>query len=273
MFRNNYDSDTVTFSPTGRLFQVEYALEAIKQGSASIGLRSDTHAVLVALKRNAEDLGSYHKKIIKIDNHIAIALSGLAPDARVLSNYLRNKAMEEKLVYNRPIPIQLAVNLLADKAQQNTQSYGSRPYGVGLLVVGYDGSGPHLFEFQPSGQVLEFYANAIGARSQGARTYLERNFSSFKSTTERELIAKGVEALRQTLKDTELTSSNTSIAIVGKSGLKIFENEDVEPFLKQETALDLAGIDENSNSTDIEERNPVEQTQVNDTNVETMDTD
>lgn len=66
MFRNNYDGDTVTFSPTGRLFQVEYALEAIKQGSVTVGLRSNTHAVLVALKRNADELSSYQKKIIKV---------------------------------------------------------------------------------------------------------------------------------------------------------------------------------------------------------------
>ena len=66
MFRNNYDNDSVTYSPTGRLFQVEYALEAIKQGSAAVGLTSNDYVVLVALKRNAEELGSYQKKIIKL---------------------------------------------------------------------------------------------------------------------------------------------------------------------------------------------------------------
>lgn len=87
MFRNNYDNDSVTYSPTGRLFQVEYALEAIKQGSAAVGLTSNDYVVLVALKRNAEELGSYQKKIIKIDDHMGVALAGLAPDARVLSNF------------------------------------------------------------------------------------------------------------------------------------------------------------------------------------------
>ncbi|GMM36664.1 proteasome core particle subunit alpha 6 [Saccharomycopsis crataegensis] len=244
MFRNNYDSDAVTFSPTGRLFQVEYALEAIKQGSAAVGLTSKNNAVLVALKRNAEDLGSYHKKVIKIDDHLAIVLAGLAPDARVLSNFLRTKAMESKMLFNRPISIQKAANLLADKAQQNTQSYGSRPYGVGLLIIGYDESGSHLFEFQPSGNVLKYKANAIGARSQGAKTFLEKNFESFDDLNDAELIKNGVEALRQTLKDSELSTSNTTIAIVGKDGLKIYEDEDVEPFLEQVTVEEEGGDDD-----------------------------
>lgn len=181
MFRNNYDNDSVTYSPTGRLFQVEYALEAIKQGSAAVGLTSNDYVVLVALKRNAEELGSYQKKIIKIDDHMGVALAGLAPDARVLSNFLRKQAMQCKMIFNRPIQTYKAVLSIADKAQENTQSYGSRPYGVGLLIAGYDETGAHLFEFQPSGSVLEYFGAAIGARSQAARTYLERNLEEIKN--------------------------------------------------------------------------------------------
>lgn len=239
----------MTFSPTGRLFQVEYALEAIKQGSAAVGIASKTHAVLVALKRNAEDLGSYHKKVIKIDDHLAIVLAGLAPDARVLSNFLRTKAMASRMIFNRPISIQKAANLLADKAQQNTQSYGSRPYGVGLLLIGYDANGAHLFEFQPSGNVLKYHANAIGARSQGARTYLERNIYSFDNKNAEQLIDAGVEALRQTLKDSELSTSNTTIAIVGEDGLKIYEDEEVEQFLQSKNEEE-----DNNDAEDGDER-------------------
>lgn len=207
MFRNNYDNDSVTYSPTGRLFQVEYALEAIKQGSAAVGLTSNDYVVLVALKRNAEELGSYQKKIIKIDDHMGVALAGLAPDARVLSNFLRKQAMQCKMVFNRPIQTYKAVLSIADKAQENTQSYGSRPYGVGLLIAGYDETGAHLFEFQPSGSVLEYFGAAIGARSQAARTYLERNLEEIKKCDDVEkLVLHGLYALRDTLsQDVELT--------------------------------------------------------------------
>lgn len=236
MFRNNYDNDSVTYSPTGRLFQVEYALEAIKQGSAAVGIASSNHVVLVALKRNAEELGSYQKKIIKVDDHMGIALAGLAPDARVLSNYLRKLAMNSKLVFNRPLPTSKAVLLIADKAQENTQLYGSRPYGVGLLVAGWDETGAHLYEFQPSGSVLEYYGTAIGARSQAARTYLERNLETIRSCEHIEdLIVHGLNALRDTLsQDMELTIRNTSVSVVGKDqSFTVYDDEDVQQWLSK----------------------------------------
>lgn len=236
MFRNNYDNDSVTYSPTGRLFQVEYALEAIKQGSAAVGIASSNHVVLVALKRNVEELGSYQKKIIKVDDHMGIALAGLAPDARVLSNYLRKLAMNSKLVFNRPLPTSKVVLLIADKAQENTQLYGSRPYGVGLLVAGWDETGAHLYEFQPSGSVLEYYGTAIGARSQAARTYLERNLETIRSCEHIEdLIVHGLNALRDTLsQDMELTIRNTSVSVVGKDqSFTVYDDEDVQQWLSK----------------------------------------
>nr|CAE84406.1 Pre5 protein [Nakaseomyces delphensis] len=233
MFRNNYDGDTVTFSPTGRLFQVEYALEAIKQGSVTVGLRSKGYAVLVALKRNADELSSYQRKIIKCDEHLGLSLAGLAPDARVLSNYLRQQCNYSQLVYNRKLSVEKAGHMLCDKAQKNTQSYGGRPYGVGLLIIGYDNSGPHLLEFQPSGNTLELYGSAIGARSQGAKTYLERTMDEFLEIDDADaLIKAGVEALRQSLKDETLNTDNLSIAIVGKDvPFTIYDGESVAKYL------------------------------------------
>ncbi|KAG0691249.1 hypothetical protein C6P40_003500 [Pichia californica] len=233
MFRNNYDNDATTFSPTGRIFQIEYAIEAIKQGSAAVGLVSKTHVVLVALKRNAEELGSYQKKIIKVDNHMGIALAGLAPDARILSNYLRQQAMSSKMVFNRPLSLSKAVHSIADKAQENTQSAGGRPYGVGLLVAGFDDSGAHLYEFLPSGSVLEYVGAAIGARSQAAKTFLERKFDEFPNATKEQLIEFALTALRDTLaQDKELTTANTTVAIVGKDqDFTVYDDDNVEQWL------------------------------------------
>ncbi|KAK9237746.1 nucleophile aminohydrolase [Lipomyces kononenkoae] len=235
MFRNSYDNDSITYSPTGRLFQVEYALEAIKQGSASVGLVSKTHAVIVALKRNAEELGSYQKKIIRIDDHLGIALAGLAPDARVLSNFMRQQAMSSRMIYNRPIPISRIASDIGDKAQRNTQIYGRRPYGVGLLVAGFDETGPHLFEFLPSGTVLEYFGAAIGARSQSARTYLERNFEQFADASLEDLILHALRALRDTLaQDKQLLAQNTSIGFVGlDTKFTLYDNDDVREWLEK----------------------------------------
>lgn len=262
MFRNNYDNDSVTYSPTGRLFQVEYALEAIKQGSAAVGVVSKENVVLVALKRNAEELGSYQKKIIKVDDHLGVALAGLAPDSRVLSNYLRKQAMNSKMIFNRPLLTSKAVYSIADKAQENTQSYGSRPYGVGLLVAGYDETGAHLFEFQPSGLVLEYYGAAIGARSQAARTYLERNLDTIRnSPSVEDLIVHGLNALRDTLsQDVELTYKNTSISVVGKdTKFTIYDDELAQPWLdKLDSVSNARNRDDDDEQGDEEPAEPAD---------------
>lgn len=216
MFRNTYDSDNTVFSPQGRLHQVEYALEAVKQGSAVVGLRSQTHAILVALKRAPSELASYQKKMLRIDNHMGIGFAGLTSDARVLSTYMRQLALSSRLIYDRPLPISRVVESLADRAQFNTMDYGKRPYGVGFLIIGVDSTGPHLYEFTPTANCFEYYAMSIGARSQSAKTYLERKYTEFSDASLDDLILHGLYALRDTLpqnKDLEL--DQVSVALVG----------------------------------------------------------
>merc|ERR1711939_175906 len=242
MFRNNYDNDSVTFSPQGRIFQVEYAQEAVKQGSVVVGVVSKKHVVLTALKRNAEELSSYQKKIVGVDDHLGVALAGLASDARVLSNFMKQQSLSSKMTYGRPIPVERIVNMIGDRAQTNTQHYGKRPYGVGLLVAGVDELGPHLFEFSPSGLTQEMLACAIGARSQMARTYLERHLETFADCSREELIKHALLALKESLsQDKELTVDNTSLAVTGvseKDGrkkletFKLCDGQDIAPLLE-----------------------------------------
>lgn len=199
-------------SPQGRLHQVEYALEAVKQGSAVVGLRSKTHAILVALKRAPSELASYQKKMLRIDNHIGMGFAGLTSDARVLSNYMRQLSLSSRVVYSRPIPLSRLISALSDRAQLNTMQYGKRPYGVGFLVIGVDGTGPHLYEFSPTGNCFEFYAMALGARSQSAKTYLERRHETFADMGLDELVQQGLYALRDTLQQgKDVSNSKTGV--------------------------------------------------------------
>lgn len=117
MFRNQYDTDVTTWSPAGRLFQVEYAMEAVKQGSAAIGLRSRSHVVLASVNKANSELSSHQRKIFKIDDHIGIAIAGLTADGRVLSRYLRSECINYNFVYESPLPVGRLVVQLADKAQ------------------------------------------------------------------------------------------------------------------------------------------------------------
>lgn len=117
MFRNQYDTDVTTWSPAGRLFQVEYAMEAVKQGSAAIGLRSKTHVVLACVNKANSELSSHQKKIFKVDDHIGVAIAGLTADGRVLSRYMRSECINYSFTYESALPVGRLVVQLADKAQ------------------------------------------------------------------------------------------------------------------------------------------------------------
>ena len=144
MFRNQYDTDCITWSPAGRIHQIEYALEAVKQGSAAIGLRSNKYALVATLKRSSNELSSHAKKIFKIDDHCGIAIAGLVADARVIAKYMRTECINHRYVYDSPMQVGRLVLQLADKAQVGTQRAGSRPYGVGVLTVGVDATLPRI---------------------------------------------------------------------------------------------------------------------------------
>mmetsp|Transcript_11326 Transcript_11326/g.18442 ORF Transcript_11326/g.18442 Transcript_11326/m.18442 type:complete len:256 (+) Transcript_11326:46-813(+) len=235
MFRNQYDTDVTVWSPQGRLHQVEYALEAVNQGTVCLGLRSSTHVVIAGLKRSPNELASYQKKIQKIDNHMGVAMSGLTADGRSLVKYMRTEALNHKYVYGTPMQANRIVLDLADMHQRCTQSYVRRPYGVGLMVAAYDQTGPHLFTTEPSGNYFEYNAMAIGSRSQTSRTYLEKEFESFNDCSLDDLIKHALKGLAASLSgDTELDSQSASIAFVGKDcPFTSLDGPPLQPYLDQ----------------------------------------
>lgn len=234
MFRNQYDSDVTVWSPQGRLHQVEYAMEAVKLGSATVGLKNRDYAVLVGLRRATSELSSSQKKIIPIDDHLGISIAGITADARVLSRYLRSECLNYKYSYDTTYPVSRLIMNLGNKMQVTTQRYDRRPYGVGLLVAGYDDQGPHIYQVVPSANYFNCKAMSIGSRSQSARTYLERHLSEFADCSKDDLICHGIQAIRGTLPNDELLAKdeqspllNISIAIVGKGQeFKIFDDEE-----------------------------------------------
>jgi|UniRef100_A0A7S4GK14 20S proteasome subunit alpha 6 len=234
MFRNQYDNDITTWSPQGRLHQVEYAMEAVKQGSATVGAKCKTHTVLVALKRAPQaELSSHQPKTFKLDKHMGMTIAGLTPDARVLARYMRTECMNHRYVFNSAIPVSRLVTRVADKSQRSTQVASKRPFGVGLLVAGYDQLGPCLYETCPSGQFYNYKAMAIGARAQSAKTYLEKNFEKFENCTVDELVVHCLKALESTCAEgVELSQANTTVAVVGKdTDFTTYDDDDATRWL------------------------------------------
>eukprot|EP01122_Echinamoeba_exundans_P014150 TRINITY_DN6350_c0_g1_i1.p2 TRINITY_DN6350_c0_g1~~TRINITY_DN6350_c0_g1_i1.p2 ORF type:complete len:252 (+),score=62.60 TRINITY_DN6350_c0_g1_i1:65-820(+) len=241
MNRSMYDNDITTWSPQGRLHQVEYAMEAVKQGSASVGLKSNTHAIVCAVQRSASELSSTQKKIFDVDDHMGIAIAGLTADARVLCKYMRTECLNHRYVYESALPAQRLVTKIANKAQINTHQYGRRPYGVGLLVAAYDQKGAHLYETCPSGNFFDWKAQSIGARSQSAKTYLERHWKEFADCTKDQLIKHGLAALRETLstraedkEPLQLTPENCAVGIVGVDcKFTILSGDDLQKYITE----------------------------------------
>jgi len=217
MFGGKYDMDCITWTPNGRIMQIEYAMEAVKQGTPVLGLRSDTHVVLASFKRAQSELAEHQQKIFKIDDHMCIGIAGLTADARVLAEYMRNECLNHQYIYDAPMNVGRLVGQVADKSQTKTQNSSKRPYGVGMLVVGVDEKGPRLFETCPSGNHFEYFAMAIGGKSTSAKTYLEKHFASFGAASLDDLIQHAVEAMNKTTSsDQTLTAKNTAVAVIGK---------------------------------------------------------
>lgn len=113
-------------------------MEAVKLGSATVGLKSTDYAVLIALKRATSELSAHQQKILRVDDHIGISMAGITADARILCRYMRQECVSHKYSYGRNYPVGRLINLLGLKMQVCTQRYDRRPFGVGLLVAGYD---------------------------------------------------------------------------------------------------------------------------------------
>ncbi|KAG7672385.1 hypothetical protein Ndes2526B_g09104 [Nannochloris sp. 'desiccata'] len=218
--RSEYDRGVNTFSPEGRLFQVEYAIEAIKLGSTAIAIRTDHGVVMAVEKRVTSPLlePSSIEKVAEVDDHIGVALSGLSADARTLIDHGRVEAQQHKFTYNESIPVESLTQSLCDLALrfgEDDEGDGggmSRPFGVALLVAGYDQEhGPVLFHTDPSGTFVKFQAKAIGSGSEGAQTALQESYRADMTLEEAEILA--LSTLKQVMEE-KVTATNVDIAKV-----------------------------------------------------------
>ncbi|MBO5840073.1 MAG: archaeal proteasome endopeptidase complex subunit alpha, partial [Methanobrevibacter sp.] len=173
-----YDRAITVFSPDGRLFQVEYAREAVKRGTTSLGLKSKEGVVLIVDKRTVSRLveAKSIEKIFQIDNHIGAATSGLVADARALIERARIESQINRITYNEPILVGGLAKKICDMKQMYTQNGGVRPFGSALIIGGVNGEEVKLFETDPSGALIEYKATAIGSGVQAAMDVFEESY-------------------------------------------------------------------------------------------------
>ena len=168
------------------------------------------------MKKSPHDLASHQEKIFDIDDHMGIAIAGLTADARYLCKFMRNECLNYWYTHDSHHPTERLLTKIAKKSQVKTNHPGKRPFGVGLLVGAVDETGTHLFETCPSGNYYEYISMAIGARSQSAKTYLEKNFEQFANQNWQELVRHGLKALKASAQETELSEHNVSVGVVGR---------------------------------------------------------
>ena len=211
-----YDRAITVFSPDGRLFQVEYAREAVKRGTTTVGLKFKDGVVLIVDKRISSRLvePASIEKIFQIDDHIGCATSGLVADARVLIDRARLDAQINEITYNEKIQVRTLVTRICDFKQTYTQYGGVRPFGTALLIGGHDETGARLFSTDPSGALMEYKASSEGTGRNGAMEYFEKHYK--EDIPMNEAIDMGIKSLH---KGTEgkLNPDATEIGVVDKN--------------------------------------------------------
>lgn len=221
--RSEYDRGVNTFSPEGRLFQVEYANEAIKLGSTTVGVSTPEGVVLGVEKRVQSSLleSSSIEKVVEVDRHLGCAMSGLIADARSMVDHMRVTAQNHSFTYDEPIKVESVTQAVCDLALRFGESVEdedalmSRPFGVALLIGGIDELGPQLFHTDPSGTFMKYQAKAIGSGSDAAQSELQDKYHSQMSLLEAQLLTLSV--LKQVMEE-KLDQHNVQLAQITRDG-------------------------------------------------------
>jgi len=241
--RSEYDRGVNTFSPEGRLFQVEYAIEAIKLGSTAVGIQTSEGSVLAVEKRLTSPLldPDSVEKIAEIDGHIGAAMSGLVADAKTLVDHARVEAQNHTFTYDEPIGVEPLTQAVCDLALSfgegsdgDSAKRMSRPFGVALLLAGYDElEGSQLYFSDPSGTFVRYKAKAIGAGSEGAQSNLEESYSDSMTLKEAEDLA--LSTLKQVMEE-KISTDNIELARVTPEGFQIIKSDEVATILERVAA-------------------------------------
>lgn len=208
-----YDRAITIFSPDGRLYQVEYALELVKRGAPIVGVASPEGVVIAANETPESSLEDpkYFRKIYQLDQHLAAAISGLPSDARILISQSRVYCQSNRLLYDEPVDVEVLARRIGDMAQVYTQHAGVRPFGVSTIIIGIDTTGSRVFTTDPSGSYKGFKATAVGRKSDEANKLLEEKYVDDLSFDE--AISLAVDAVR-VASDGEISSANVKVAVI-----------------------------------------------------------
>ena len=190
--QQGYDRAITVFSPDGRLYQVEYAIETVRRGTIAVGVKcKDGIVIAVEEKPRKLQISDTAQKIFQIDDHVGVAAAGYIPDARSQVDNARFFSQSNKMIYDELVEVETIAKHLADQCQQFTQYAGVRPFGVALILGGVVNGKPQLFLTDPSGTYISYDAIAIGSGSDQVTDFLEKTYSSDLSLDDASALAAG----------------------------------------------------------------------------------
>jgi proteasome alpha subunit len=228
-----YDRAITVFSPDGRLFQVEYAMELVNRGATIIGIQS-TEGLVLGSEENIEVLeeAGFSWKIFRVDDHIAAAIVGLSSDARILIDQARIYAQSNKLTYDEPIDVEVVTKRICDIQQMYTQHAGVRPFGVSIIFGGVDKTGTRIFGTHPSGTYRGYKATALGAGRETVLSILKQEYK--EDLTLDNSIKLAVKCLIKALEARELLP-RIKIAIIpaATQKMEMLNDNTVEGYIKE----------------------------------------
>ncbi|KAI3623101.1 proteasome endopeptidase complex [Malassezia furfur] len=228
----SYDRALTVFSPDGHLFQVDYALEAVRKGTCAVGIRGKDVVVLGVEKKSLQQLQDPRtvRKTAMLDDHICLAFAGLNADARILIDKARIECQSHRLTVEDPTTVDFITRYIAGVQQKYTQSGGMRPFGISTLIIGFDPHDdvPRLYQTEPSGMYSAWKANAIGRSSKTVREFLEKNYKDGMS--QEETIKLTVKSLLEVV---QTGAKNIEIAVMtGYGQVRNLELSEIEEVVK-----------------------------------------
>ena len=230
--QQGYDRAITVFSPDGRLYQVEYAIETVRRGTIAVGIKSkDGIVIAVEEKPRKLQISDVAQKIFQVDDHVGLAAAGYIPDARSQVDNARFFSQSNKLIYDEPVEVETIAKHLADQSQQFTQYAGVRPFGVSLIIGGVVNNNPELYLTDPSGTYISYEAIAIGSDSDKVTDFLEKTYTNNLSLDDAGALA--VAAIYLSSEEKEGTSHIRMAQIKIESGLfELVSDEDVNNYAK-----------------------------------------
>jgi proteasome alpha subunit len=228
-----YDRAITVFSPDGRLFQVEYAMELVNRGATIMGTQCK-EGVVLGSEENIEALeeAEYSWKIFKIDEHVGAAIVGLSSDARILIDQARIYAQSNKLTYDEPMDVEVVTKRICDIQQMYTQHAGVRPFGVSIIFSGVDKTGSHVFGTHPSGTYRGYKATALGAGRETVLAVLKDEYR--ENLGLEETVKLTVKCLVKALEARQLPP-RIKIAVISSETkqLQMLTDEKLESYIKE----------------------------------------